>query len=201
LAANSLELQMVASAQRAEIEGLTWVYEHYRRRVYNLCYRMIRDCADAEDLTHDVFMQVFRRIETFRGESAFATWLHRLAVNIVLMEIRSRKSKRYQLTPLEIKNDEDDDTYEQFGFEDGRLRASLDRIVLENALLDLPPGYRVVFLLHDVHGYEHQEIAEILSCSVGNCKSQLHKARIKLRKLIEEGTMAARGGEYQPIAA
>jgi RNA polymerase sigma-70 factor, ECF subfamily len=182
---SQLEMEMVRAAQRAEREALTWIYDTYRRRIYNLCYRMIHDGADAEDLMHDVFVQVFRRIETFRGDSAFATWLHRLAVNIVLMEIRSRKSKRYQLCPLELKKEDDEDTYEQYGFEDGRLRASLDRVVLEAALQELPPGYRLVFLLHDVHGYEHQEIAEILSCSVGNCKSQLHKARVKLRKIIE----------------
>ena len=179
-------MDMVRGAQRGERESLTWIYETYRRRIYNLCYRMIHDGADAEDLMHDVFVQVFRRIETFRGDSAFATWLHRLAVNIVLMELRSRKSKRYQLSPLETKKEEDEETYEQYGFEDGRLRASLDRIMLEDALRDLPPGYRLVFLLHDVHGYEHQEIAEILSCSVGNCKSQLHKARVKLRRLMEK---------------
>jgi RNA polymerase sigma-70 factor (ECF subfamily) len=179
-------MEIVRGAQRGERESLTWIYDTYRRRIYNLCYRMIHDGADAEDLTHDVFVQVFRRIETFRGDSAFGTWLHRLAVNIVLMEIRSRKSKRYQLSPLEVKKEDDEETYEQFGFEDGRLRGSLDRIMLEGALRDLPPGYRLVFLLHDVHGYEHQEIAEILSCSVGNCKSQLHKARVKLRRLMEK---------------
>jgi RNA polymerase sigma-70 factor (ECF subfamily) len=181
-------MDIVRGAQRGERESLTWIYNTYHRRIYNLCYRMIHDGADAEDLTHDVFVQVFRRVETFRGDSAFATWLHRLAVNIVLMELRSRKSKRNQLTPIETKKEDEEESYEQFGFEDGRLRASLDRVMLEGALRDLPPGYRLVFLLHDVHGYEHQEIAEILCCSVGNCKSQLHKARMKLRRLMEKDT-------------
>ena len=176
---------IIHSAQCGDIQSLSLIYERYSRRVFNICLRMIRDRSDAEDLTQDVFVQLFRKIHTFRGQSAFSTWLHRLAVNMVLMEIRSRKSHRYTLVPIEIKSEEDESLYDQFGREDMSLRGCVDRILLQDALDELPPGYRVVFLLHDVHGYEHQEIAEILSCSVGNCKSQLHKARIKLRKLIE----------------
>jgi RNA polymerase sigma-70 factor (ECF subfamily) len=157
---------------------------------------MIRDRSDAEDLTQDVFVQLFRKIHTFRGQSAFSTWLHRLAVNMVLMEIRSRKTVRYAFVPIEVKNEDDDSMPEQFGHEDLSLRGSVDRILLQNALDELPPGYRVVFLLHDVHGYEHQEIAEILSCSVGNCKSQLHKARLKLRKLIENESEREPSSDY-----
>ncbi len=176
---------MVKAAQAGDIEAMTWIYERYRRRIFNLCLRMLRDQADAEDLMQDVFVQLFRKISTFRGESAFSTWLHRLAVNMVLMDIRSRNSKRYSFVPIETSNDEDDSLYEQLGREDEGLRTSLDRMTILDAMENLPPGYRMVFLLHDVHGYEHQEIAEILSCSVGNCKSQLHKARLKLRRLIE----------------
>jgi len=161
---------------------------------------MLRDRSDAEDLTQDVFVQVFRKIDTFRGQSAFSTWLHRLAVNMVLMEIRSRKSNRYPLIPIEIKNnDEDESTHELFGREDLRLIGSLDRVTIEAALSELPPGYRIVFLLHDVHGYEHQEIAEILSCSIGNCKSQLHKARLKLRKMLKHEERLA--PMYESLAA
>jgi RNA polymerase sigma-70 factor (ECF subfamily) len=179
------EQELILSAQTGDIEALSLIYDKYNRRVFNLCLRMIRDRADAEDLTQDVFVQLFRKIHAFRGQSAFSTWLHRLAVNMVLMEIRSRKSHRYFLTSIDAKNEDDDSLPEQFGREDNTLRGSLDRLVLQGALEELPPGYRLVFLLHDVHGYEHQEIAEILSCSVGNCKSQLHKARLKLRRLIE----------------
>jgi RNA polymerase sigma-70 factor, ECF subfamily len=179
------EQELILSAQTGDLEALSLIYDKYNRRVFNLCLRMIRDRADAEDLTQDVFVQLFRKIHTFRGQSAFSTWLHRLAVNMVLMEIRSRKSHHYFLTSLDAKNEDDDSLPEQFGREDNTLRGSLDRLVLQGALEELPPGYRLVFLLHDVHGYEHQEIAEILSCSVGNCKSQLHKARLKLRRLIE----------------
>lgn len=177
--------KMVKSAQAGNIEAMSWLYDKYRRRIYNLCLRMLRDQADAEDLTQDVFVQLFRKIGTFRGESAFSTWLHRLAVNMVLMSIRSRNSKRYSLIPIESANDEDDSIYEELGRQDENLRSSLDRLTINHALDSLPPGYRMVFLLHDVHGYEHQEIAEILSCSVGNCKSQLHKARLKMRRFID----------------
>jgi len=176
---------MVRAAQAGDIEAMSWLYDKYRRRIFNLCLRMLRDQADAEDLTQDVFVQLFRKIGTFRGESAFSTWLHRLAVNMVLMSIRSRNAKRYPIIPIESSNDEDDSLYEELGREDQGLRSSLDRMTINDALESLPPGYRMVFLLHDVHGYEHQEIAEILSCSVGNCKSQLHKARLKMRRLIE----------------
>jgi RNA polymerase sigma-70 factor, ECF subfamily len=175
----------VKAAQAGDVEAMTWIYEKYRRRIYNLCLRMLRDQADAEDLMQDVFVQLFRKISTFRGESAFSTWLHRLAVNMVLMDIRSRNSKRYSWVPIEAHEDQDDSFHEQFGREDEDLRSSLDRMTILDAMESLPPGYRMVFLLHDVHGYEHQEIAEILNCSVGNCKSQLHKARLKMRRIIE----------------
>jgi RNA polymerase sigma-70 factor, ECF subfamily len=176
--------KIICSAQRGDIEALAWIYDQHRRRVFNLCFRILRDHADAEDVTQDVFVQVFRKIDTFRGQSAFSTWLHRLAVNMVLMELRSRKSHVYTTVPIEARNEEEESTHEYFGVEDISLRGSIDRVALEYALSELPPGYRIVFLLHDVHGYEHQEIAEILSCSIGNCKSQLHKARLKLRKML-----------------
>lgn len=193
------DIKMVKSAQLGNVEAMSWLYDKYRRRIYNLCLRMLRDQADAEDLTQDVFVQLFRKIGTFRGESAFSTWLHRLAVNMVLMNIRSRNAKRYPIIPLESSNDEDDSLYEELGREDEGLRSSLDRMTINDALESLPPGYRVVFLLHDVHGYEHQEIAEILSCSVGNCKSQLHKARLKMRRLIEN--QAPETPRYDRVAA
>jgi RNA polymerase sigma-70 factor, ECF subfamily len=194
------DTRVVNLAKQGDVPAMSSLYDKYRRRIYNLCLRMVRDQADAEDLTQDVFVQLFRKIDTFRGESAFSTWLHRLAVNMVLMEIRSRNSKRYSFIPIESKNENDDYFYEELGREDQGLRSSLDRITLQSAMEELPPGYRVVFLLHDVHGYEHQEIAEILSCSVGNCKSQLHKARLKLRRLIEHKVKEFAGHEQMMAA-
>src|SRR3954469_8741001 len=128
------DTRMVNAAKTGDVEAMAWLYDKYRRRIYNLCLRMVRDQADAEDLTQDVFVQLFRKVDTFRGESAFSTWLHRLAVNMVLMEIRSRKSHVYAMVPIEAKSEDDDVFHEQFGREDIALRGSLDRVTLENAL-------------------------------------------------------------------
>ena len=140
---------------------------------------MTGNTAEAEDLTQEAFLQLFRKVSTFRGESAFSTWLHRLAVNVVLMHLRK---KGLQVVSLdEVDNSKDEPVKRDYGDDDRRLMGSVDRIGLQRAIADLPPGYRAVFVLHDVEGYEHNEIAEIMDCSVGNSKSQLHKARMKLR--------------------
>jgi len=147
---------------------------------------MVGNPAEAEDLAQEAFLQLFRKIGTFRGESAFSTWLHRLAVNVVLMRLRK---KTLSETSLEETTDPDEDTggpRRDFGGPDLRLSGSVDRVNLERAVEQLPPGYRSVFVLHDVQGYEHNEIAVIMNCSIGNSKSQLHKARMRLRELLQE---------------
>jgi RNA polymerase sigma-70 factor (ECF subfamily) len=175
--------EIIARAQRGEHEAFAALYALHQRRIYWLCCRMMKGVEEAEDLTQEVFMQVFRKIHTYRGESAFSTWLHRITVNTVLMRLRKRSI--FELSVEEPVLDEDDSgQLERFGIEDPTLCASIDRIMLERAIDKLPPGYRLVFVLHDVEGYEHQEIAEFLGCSVGNTKSQLHKARLKLRRLL-----------------
>ena len=145
---------------------------------------MTGDTADAEDLTQEAFLQMFRKIGTFRGESAFSTWLHRLAVNLVLMRLRKKSLLTSSLdeTPGQ---DPGEARPREFGSEDLRLTGAVDRMVLEKAIQALPAGYRMVFHLHDVEGYEHKEIAGMMGCSVGNSKSQLHKARMKLRELLQ----------------
>jgi RNA polymerase sigma-70 factor, ECF subfamily len=144
---------------------------------------MTANTAAAEDLTQEAFLQLFRKIGTFRGESAFSTWLHRMAVNVVLMQLRK---KGLAVIPLEETIEtEEESPRKQPGAEDVRLAGSIDRLQLEHAVADLPPGYRAVFLLHDVEGYEHNEIARIVGCSIGNSKSQLHKARMKLRAFLK----------------
>jgi RNA polymerase sigma-70 factor, ECF subfamily len=150
------------------------------RRVYAVCFRMTGNTADAEDLSQEVFVQVFRKLNTFRGESSFTTWLHRLTVNHVLMYFRKRRSRREQLT-------EDGETPER-AVQGRKVLENipiLDRLALIEAIVNLPPGYRTVFVLHDVQGLEHLEIAKILNCSVGTTKSQLHKARMKLRRFLQ----------------
>jgi RNA polymerase sigma-70 factor (ECF subfamily) len=142
--------------------------------------------AAAEDLTQEAFLQVFRKIGTFRSESAFSTWLHRLAVNIVLMRLRKKACKDISLEEMTEPDEETGTTHKEFGGPDLRLSGSVDRVNLQRAVKQLPPGYRSAFILHDVQGYEHNEIARIMNCSIGNSKSQLHKARVRLRKLLHE---------------
>jgi len=176
------ESQLIARAQRGEEEAFAALFETHKRRIYSLCLRMTGNTAEAEDLAQEAFLQLFRKISTFRGESAFSTWLHRLAVNVVLMHLRK---KGLQLISLdEVDRSQDEPVKRDYGDDDRRLVGSVDRIGLQRAIADLPPGYRTVFVLHDVEGYEHNEIAEIMNCSVGNSKSQLHKARMKLRERL-----------------
>ncbi len=124
------------------------------------------------------------------GLSAFSTWLHRLAVNVVLMHLRKKGLQQVSLD--EVDSSQDEPVKRDYGDYDRRLMGSVDRISLTRAIAELPPGYRTVFVLHDVEGYEHNEIAEIMKCSVGNSKSQLHKARMKLRDWLRQnqGLMA-----------
>ena len=178
------EHQLIARAQRGDEEAFAALFEMNKRRVYSLCLRMTGNTAEAEDLTQEAFLQLFRKISTFRGESAFSTWLHRLAVNVVLMHLRKKGLQQVSLDETDTSQDEP--VKRDYGSDDRRLMGSVDRIGLQKAIADLPPGYRTVFVLHDVEGYEHNEIAEIMSCSVGNSKSQLHKARMKLRERLRQ---------------
>jgi RNA polymerase sigma-70 factor (ECF subfamily) len=157
------------------------LYHRHFRRVYALCLRMTGNAVQAEDLTQDVFIQLFNKIGSFRGDSAFTTWLHRMTVNQVLMFFRKRSTKS-ELTAI------DDETPDQIvrGTEDPNAMPIIDRIALEKAVQQLPPGYRTVFILHDVEGYEHEEIARMMGVAEGTSKSQLHKARLKLRNLIRQ---------------
>jgi RNA polymerase sigma-70 factor, ECF subfamily len=178
------EAQLIARAQRGDEEAFAALFEAHKRRVYSLCLRMTGNTAEAEDLTQEAFLQLFRKISTFRGESAFSTWLHRLAVNVVLMHLRKKGLQQVSLDETDTSQDEP--VKRDYGSDDRRLTGSVDRIGLQKAIADLPPGYRTVFVLHDVEGYEHNEIAEIMKCSVGNSKSQLHKARMKLRERLRQ---------------
>jgi RNA polymerase sigma-70 factor (ECF subfamily) len=172
---------LVQRAQRGDEEAFAALFQSYRNRVYSVCLSMTRNVAEAEDLTQDAFLQVFRSIGKFRGESAFSTWLHRVAVNTVLMKRRRR-------TPVAISLDEpvtpDSGLRYEPGSHDPYLSGAIDRISLHRAMQELPPGCRTIFGLHEVHGYQHQEIAELLNCSAGNSKSQLHKAKKKMRGLL-----------------
>ena len=176
------EQEVIHGAKQGDPDCFESLYNQHKRHVYALCFRITRNTAEAEDLTQEVFLQLFRKVATFRGDSAFSTWLHRVAVNVALMHLR-RKSLPVAPEPLESQTA--DGARKEIGATDETLAATIDRIVLERSVNRLPPGYRVVFLLHDVEGYEHKEIARMMRCSVGNSKSQLHKARLKLRSHLQ----------------
>lgn len=174
---------LAIAAGGGDIGAFEQLYERHNRRVYSLCLRMTQNVAEAEDLTQEALIQLFRKIGSFRGESAFTTWLHRLTVNQVLMHFRKKSVK------LERTTDEGETPVQIVrGTENPNRMPVLDRISLDNALKQLPPGYRSVFVLHDIEGHEHEEIAKILGVAVGTSKSQLHKARMKLRRLLTTQT-------------
>jgi RNA polymerase sigma-70 factor (ECF subfamily) len=155
---------------------------------------MVRNEAEAEDLTQEVFLQLYRKMDSFRGESAFSTWLYRVAVNVVLMRLR-RKS--VSTSPLEEVTEAQDGVFsleQVLGTPDRALTSALDRLNLERAVAQMPAGYRQVFLLHYVEGYGHREIARILGLSIGTSKSQLYKARVRLRQLLRPRESEQRQG-------
>jgi RNA polymerase sigma-70 factor (ECF subfamily) len=180
------EAEAIRLAQQGDAAAFERLYQLHSRRVYSLCLRMVSNTAEAEDLTQEAFLQLFRKIATFRGESAFSTWLHRLAVNVVLMRLRKKTANESSLEEATEPDEEEGGPRRDFGGPDLRLSGSIDRLNLQRAVEELPPGYKAVFVLHDVQGYEHNEIAEIMGCSIGNSKSQLHKARMRLRELLHE---------------
>ena len=176
------EAQAIAGCVAGDPQAFEVLYNMHKRRVYSLCLRMVRDPAEAEDLSQEAFMQLFRKIGTFRGDSAFSTWMHRLTVNIILMRIRKKGLDQVSLD--QDRDDGQDLPPKEYGTEDIDLLGVVDRITLNKAIAALPKGYRTVFVLHDIEGYEHNEIARMMGYSVGNSKSQLFKARLKLRSLL-----------------
>lgn len=183
LASGISEAEAIDKAKRGDAECFEALYGLHKRRVYSLCLRMTGNTAEAEDLTQEAFLQLYRKIATFRGESAFSTWLHRLAVNVVLMRLRKKELPEVSLEE-QLEPQQEDGPKRDIGARDNVLAGAIDRVNLERAIENLPPGYRIIFVLHDIEGYEHNEIAAMMGCSIGNSKSQLHKARMKLRDLL-----------------
>jgi RNA polymerase sigma-70 factor, ECF subfamily len=177
------EAEALRLAQAGDHHAFAQLYSLHKRRIYSLCLRMVGNIAEAEDLTQEAFLQLHRKIATFRGDSAFSTWLHRLAVNVVLMQLRKKGLNLISLDEAMAPVPEEGPG-RSFGAPDLTLNGAIDRLALEKAVVDLPAGYRLIFILHDVEGYEHNEIASMLECSIGNSKSQLHKARLKLRDAL-----------------
>jgi RNA polymerase sigma-70 factor (ECF subfamily) len=180
------EARAIQRAREGDPEAFEYLYCSHGRRVYAVCLRMVGNTTEAEDLTQEAFLLLFRKIHTFRGESAFSSWLHRLAVNLVLMRLRKKSPP---IVSIEATPDPEDETASlsiDVGKADLLLEGAIDRINLKRCIAQLPAGYRSIFVLHDIQGYQHNEIAEILGRSVGDSKSQLHKARMRLRELLHE---------------
>ena len=188
----SVDLEMLSEnealrrARLGDAAAFEFLYRRHSPRVYALCLRMVRNPEQAEDLTQDTFVAALRGIREFRGRCAFSTWLHHVTRNTVLMCFRKRRVKETSLDEItEPKADVGHATL-QLGVSDARLEGTADRLVLLKAVRRLSPGFRATLLLHDLHGYEHREVAAILGCAAGTSKSQLHKARQRVRDMIRK---------------
>jgi RNA polymerase sigma-70 factor (ECF subfamily) len=179
-----LDFDLIRRAQQGDSDAFATIFYEHKARIYSLCLRMTNNASDAEDLAQDAFLHVFRKLSTFRGDSALSTWLYRIAVNTVLMHFRKRSLRQLSLDEPYTNNDDAKQVRREYGTRDDRLAGCVDRVALTRAIKELPSGYRTIFLLHEVEGYEHREIAAFLGCSVGNSKSQLHKAKLRIRALL-----------------
>jgi RNA polymerase sigma-70 factor (ECF subfamily) len=171
---------VLVQAQAGNPDAFSQLYLLHNKRVFRICLRMVHDFSVAEDLAQETFLQLHRKLASFRGESHFTTWLHRMTVNIVLMRLRKRVLPVVSLDQM-MTTIPEDYVGRDFGTCDLTQTGVVDRVTIQRALDSLPPGYRKFFLLHDVHGLQHREIASMEGCSLGNSKSQLHKARRSLR--------------------
>ena len=178
------ERNAIRCAQQGDLRGFEQIYRLHSKRVYAQCYRMLGNSAEAEDMTQEVFLQLFRKIKTFRGDSLLSTWLYRLTFNAVLMHIRRKNASVVsleQIGPPESALGLSREEPKASGTSDAGIA---DRLYLEKAISQLPWTWRLVFLLHDVHGYKHLEIARIMRCSVNTSKGMLHKAHLRLRAIL-----------------
>jgi RNA polymerase sigma-70 factor, ECF subfamily len=171
---DAIDVALASSGDRRAFERL---YRKHESRVFSLCARMAGSSTLGEELTQDVFVRTWEKLPQFRGESAFSTWLHRLAVNVVLnaRKIEGRQSSRI----------EESDVADERWTEAGRAPMYIERMDLQQAIAGLPAGARKIFVLHDVEGYKHEEIAELCGITTGGSKAQLHRARMLMRHALE----------------
>jgi len=181
-AGRTSDADLVLTAQQGDENAFAALFNAHKAKVYSICLRMTCNSAEAEDLTQDVFLHVFRKLGTFRRDSAFSTWLYRVAVNTVLMHFRKKKLCHLSLDEPVIHAS--GPRVREYGKNDDKLAGAVDRITVTRAMKELPSGYRTVFVLHEVNGYEHHDIARLLRCSIGTSKSQLHKAKARIRELL-----------------
>ena len=190
-----LEGEALRLAQEGNTAAFEFLYRRHRRRVYALCLRMVKDPIQAEDLTQETFLAVLRGIRDFRGQSTFATWLDQVTRNTVLMSFRKQRIKETSLEEVAVSDGEDGRAPKEFGAFDRRLEVTADCVVLETAVSKLSRGFRSALILHDLHGYEHREVAAMLGYAVGSSKSRLHKARLRVRELLQKYFPARRRKE------
>ena len=173
------DLALVERCRQGDLAAFEEIYRAHSAKLYSLAVRMLGNPADAEDLLQEIFLSAHRKLEGFRGDAALGTWLYRLATNQCLDYLRSRAAKTSQMTGT---------IDDEIGLSDASSRGLAERTVakmdLERALAQLPEGARAAFVLHDVQGLEHREVAEVLGVAEGTSKSQVHKARLKLRALL-----------------
>ncbi|GJQ21426.1 MAG: RNA polymerase subunit sigma-24 [Bacteroidia bacterium] len=167
---------VVRLAQEGDVAAFERVYREHEGRVYALCLRLASDRSRAEELMQDVFVKVWETIDTFRGESAFSSWLHRVAVNVALTSFRSERRYRQR-----VEGVEDPELHDR----GSGLPTTGESLDLEKAISRLPQQARIIFVLHDVEGYRHEEIASRLGVTVGTTKAQLHRARRLLREVLQ----------------
>jgi RNA polymerase sigma-70 factor, ECF subfamily len=182
----SAEPETIRRAQHGDAAAFERIYQLHSRRIYALCLRIVRNPTEAEDLTQEAFLRMFRKIHMFRGESAYSTWLYRLALNVVLMKLRKRHVPEASLEETTKRNEENTGQSKEVGGLDSRLTGLIDRLNLERAVQQLPSTFKTVFVLHDIQGYKHHEIAEMMDWSVGTSKGKLHRARARLRELLQD---------------
>jgi RNA polymerase sigma-70 factor (ECF subfamily) len=173
------ELALVDRCRQGDLAAFEEIYRTHAGRLFSVAFRMLGNQADAEDLLQEIFLAAHRKLDSFRGESALGTWLYRMATNLCLDHLRSRAARTSQMTgPL------DDEPMLLDAGSKGLADRALARMDLERALAQLPEGCRAAFVLHDVEGLEHREVAEALGIAEGTSKSQVHKARLRLRALL-----------------
>jgi RNA polymerase sigma-70 factor, ECF subfamily len=181
----------VTRAQAGDPHAFTEIYLLHKKRVLNICTRMVNDLSLAEDMAQEAFVQLHRKLGSFRGDSAFTTWLHRITVNTVLMHLRKRVLPVVSLDEM-MTSVPEERAGREFGVRDLAQAGVVDRIALKRAVDALAPSYRFVYILHDLEGFAHWEIAEMQKCSVSNSKSQLYEARRALRSALLTQRVPAR---------
>jgi RNA polymerase sigma-70 factor, ECF subfamily len=173
------DLALVERCRQGDLTAFEEVYRAHSGRLYNVAFRMLGNPTDAEDLLQEIFLAAHRKLETFRGDSALGTWLYRLAVNLCLDYLRSRTGRAIQMTDVIEDDNILPDTASR-----GLAEQTVTRMDLERAMAHLPEGCRMAFVLHDIEGLEHREVAEAMGIAEGTSKSQVHKARLRLRALL-----------------